>query len=218
MPQNKSGYLDLDGGKIYYEMAGEGDTLVLVHAGFVDSGMWDGQWQEFSKQYHVVRYDMLGFGKSDRAKGPLARRQELYNVVKHLGIEQAHLLGCSMGGAVVIDFTLEHPEMVLSLTPISAVPSGFQMQGQPPAEMLQMMEATQKGELDRVADLQIRIWVDGPFRKPEQVDPAARKRAAEMNRIVVNNSTFVIADAQAADPLTPPAVGRLSEIHAPTLV
>lgn len=52
-------YLDINGEKLYYETAGAGnETLVLVHAGFVDSGMWDSQWHTFAQHYRVIRFDM----------------------------------------------------------------------------------------------------------------------------------------------------------------
>ncbi len=71
------GYADLGDGKLYYEMAGAGETLVLCHAGFVDSRMWDGQWADFTRHYRVLRFDMRGFGKSDLAGGPVSRRDDL---------------------------------------------------------------------------------------------------------------------------------------------
>ena len=71
---------------------------------------------------------------------------------------------------------------------------------------------------ERTSELQIRLWVDGSFRQPEQVDPQVRQRAAEMNRIPVARSTWGIADSQPYHPLTPPAAQRLGEIHVPTLI
>lgn len=213
-----TGYAEIGGGKLYYEMAGEGDTLMLCHAGFVDSGMWDEQWDDFTRHYRVIRFDMRGYGKSDKATAPLSRRDDLYRLLKHLNVDRAHLLGCSMGGENVIDLTLEHPEMVQSLIPVSATPSGFEMQGAPPPNVLEMMEAVQKGDLKRASELQIRIWVDGMYRQPEQVDSRVRKRAAEMNWIPVSNGTWAVADMQPLNPLTPPAIGRLEEFKVPTLV
>jgi pimeloyl-ACP methyl ester carboxylesterase len=202
---------------LYYEIGGEGETLVLDHAGFVDSGMWDDQWQDFTKSFRVIRYDMRGFGKSDRANGPVCRRDDLYQLLKHLGVQKAHLLGCSMGGSNVIDFTLEHPDMVSSLIVVSATPSGFEMQGEPPPNLMAMIEAAQKSDIALTSELQIRIWVDGMYRQPEQVDPEVRERAAAMNIISVRNRTYG-ADAQPLNPLHPPAAGRLAEIHVPTLL
>ena len=65
MTSEQNGFVEINGGKLYYEIGGTGDTLVLNHAGFVDSGMWDSQWSDFTKHFRVIRYDMRGFGKSD---------------------------------------------------------------------------------------------------------------------------------------------------------
>lgn len=213
-----AGYADLGNGKLYYEMEGEGETLVLCHAGFVDSRMWDGQWDLFIKFYRVLRFDMRGFGKSDPATGPVSRREDLYKLLQKIGIERANLLGCSMSAQMIIDFALEHPEMVLSLVIISGVPGGFEMQGEPPSQIMEMLQAIEKGDLERVSELQIRLWVDGIYRHPQKVDPNVRQHAAEMNRIAVKNGTWAKADAQPLNPLNPQAVGRLAEINVPTLI
>jgi pimeloyl-ACP methyl ester carboxylesterase len=213
-----SGYFNIGNGKIYYEIEGNGDALVLCHAGFVDSGMWSPQWDTFTQHYRVLRFDMQGFGKSDPVIEPVSRRQELYSVLQKLGIKRANLLGCSMSGEMILDFTLEHPEMVKSVVVVSGTPSGFEMQGEPPAQLLEMLQALKQGDLERVSDLQIRIWIDGFFRKPEHVNPHVRKHAIEMNRIPVQNGTWAKADANPPDPLKPPAIGRLKEISVPTLI
>ena len=218
MVQTQSGYVQVDGGKLYYEMAGEGETVVFVHAGFVDSGMWDGQFEEFARNFQVIRFDMRGFGQSDVAMGPVCRRADLYDVVKGLGVEKAHFIGCSMGGEAVLDFALEHPEMVQSLVVISAVPSGFEMQGEPPPFLFEMMGAIQDGKLDYASELQVRIWVDGMFRDTQQVDAKVRERAGEMNLIAVKNATWMVADLQPLTPLDPPAIGRLGELRVSTLI
>jgi 2-hydroxy-6-oxonona-2,4-dienedioate hydrolase len=204
-------------GKFYYEVAGSGKALVLCHAGFVDSGMWDRQWEEFSRFFQVIRFDMRDYGKSDRVEGPVSRRRDLEGLLDRLGIQRAVLVGCSMGGTIVLDFALEHPERVDGLVLVSAGPSGFEMQGEPPPNLLAMFAAMQQGDLERVSELQLRLWVDGPFRQPEQVDPQVRQRAAEMNRIPVEHGTFML-DTQPVDPLDPPAATRLNQVRVPTLI
>ena len=218
MTTMRSGTADIDGGKLYYEIDGEGETLVLCHAGFVDSGMWDNQWSVFTQHYRVIRFDGFGYGKSSKATGPVCRREDAYQLLKQLGVERAILVGCSMGGEMVIDMALEHPELVSALIAVSATPSGFQMQGQPPRYLMEMIEASQQGDLQRASELQIRIWVDGPFREPDQVNPLVRQRASAMNRIPVKRGTWAVADLQPLNPLNPPAVGRLSAINVPTLI
>lgn len=218
MGQMTRDYITINGGKTYFEIAGQGNWLVLGHAGIVDSGMWDEQMAFFSRHFRVVRYDLRGFGKSDPVEGPMSRRQELGQLMQQLSIEKAALVGCSLSGAAVLDFALEHAEKVAALVLVSTVPGGFEMMGEPPAEMLGMFAAMEQGDIQRVTELQMRLSIDGPFRQPEQVNQDVRQTAAAMNRIAVANRIAITADLQPLDPPALPAAQRLSEVHAPTLI
>jgi pimeloyl-ACP methyl ester carboxylesterase len=215
------GFCQLGDGQLYFEDKGADssrETLILNHAAFLDSRMWDAQSEAFAERYRVIRYDMRGFGKSDPVTGPRTRREDVYRLLAHLGVTRAHVLGCSMGGEIALDMALERPEMVASLIVVNSTPSGFELQGPPPRYVLEMIEAMQRGDDERASELQLRIWVDGPHRAPEQVEPSVRARAAEMNRIFVRNKTFPIADMQPHNPLNPPAAKRLDQVRCPTLV
>lgn len=211
-----SDFITIGEKKIYYEMAGEGETLVLGHAGFVDSRMWNDQWEVFAKHFRVIRFDMCGYGQSDPATEPILRYEELLQVLTQLEVEQAHFIGCSLSGEAVLDFALEYPEKVLSLVIVNSAPSGFKTQGDPPPYMMEMIEALQQGEVERASELQIRIWIDGMYREANEVDSDIRERASEMNLIAVRNNTWFIADMQSA-PLDPPAITRLDEVECPVL-
>lgn len=211
-------YIEVEGSQLYYEVAGKGQPLVWVHAGFVDSGMWDAQWEAFKAHYQVIRLDMRGYGKSDPVHSPVSRRNDLYVFLKQLNITKAHLVGCSMGGEAVLDLTLEHPEMVSSLVLVSTAPSGFELEGEPPAVLLEMIGAMQQGDMARTSELQVQLWLDGSFRNPLQVDAQVRQHVLAMNRIAVNNGTWAIADMQPLNPLDPPAINRLEAVQVPTLV
>jgi pimeloyl-ACP methyl ester carboxylesterase len=218
MTSEKSGYVNVDGGRLYYEAAGQGRPVVLAHAGFVDRRSWDDQWEPFAEHFRVVRFDLRGFGKSDAPTGPVSRRDDLYRLVQHLGLGQAAFVAASMSGESALDLALEHPELVSALVLVSTVPSGFTMQGEPPAVLLEMMAAMQRGDIEQASELQTRLWIDGPFRQPAQVDPNVRLKAGEMNQTALKHGTWGIADALPLNPLDPPAVGRLGEVKARTLV
>jgi 2-hydroxy-6-oxonona-2,4-dienedioate hydrolase len=212
MLENQTGFADFEGARLYYEIAGDGPNLVLAHAGFVDCRMWDEQFQVFARQYRVLRYDQRGFGKSPLTPGPFSHRRDLTNLLKFLGIERAHLVGCSMGAGMLIDFTLEHPEMADSLVLVSSALSGYKFHGEMPKPLQELTAALQKNDLDRTAELAVQIWIDGPRRTPDQVDRRVRERAREMSKTALTN-LFVVQE-----PLTPPAIERLNELAAPTLV
>src|SRR5512138_1268116 len=94
----QTGFADINGGKLYYEIAGNGPALVLAHAGITDRRMWDDQFLVFAQHYRVLRFDFWGFGKSTITNNPFLLHQDLYQLLQFLGIEQAHLMGCSLGG------------------------------------------------------------------------------------------------------------------------
>jgi pimeloyl-ACP methyl ester carboxylesterase len=207
----------IDGIRI--ESMGKGEPVLFVHADFLDGGMWKQTMRSLSPEYAVACFDKRGYGVSEPAPGPICRRRELEAVVLALGAGPVHLVGCSNGGQSSLDLTLESPELVRSLTLVNSSPSGFLPEGAPPAEILEMMAAAARGDSAAASELQIRIWFDGPERRPEELDRSrleARAEAARMNRIFVERCTFAIAVP--ADPLDPPAIGRLAEVRAPTLV
>lgn len=218
MTNRKTGYIDPGNGKVYYEVEGDGTPVVLLHAVPFDSRMWDTQWDDLRRTHQVIRYDLLGFGRSDRLEAPVSRRQELYQVLEETGAKRAVLVGCSLSGETVLDAALERPELVSALIVVSAVPGGFEMQGEPPEDLMDLMAAIEQGDLDLATELQLRIWIDGPFRQPEQVDPLVRQRAAEMGRHALMKGAWNLSLAPGPAPLDPPAAARLDQITAPVLI
>ncbi|MGO8693397.1 MAG: alpha/beta fold hydrolase [Rectinemataceae bacterium] len=215
-------YISLpEGGRVFATVEGAGSPVLFVHADFVDGGMWTRTMAALAAGHLVASYDKLGYGRSAAATGPVCRRSELAAVVAALGLGPVHLVGCSNGGQASLDLALEEPRLVRSLTLVNASPSGFEWQGSPPPEILEMMAASQRGDLAAASELQLRIWFDGPERGPDGLDPdrrAARAEAARMNRVFMERGTFFMVDARPAEPLAPPAALRLADLRQPTLV
>src|SRR5262245_31947162 len=122
--KTETGYAPVKGGELYYEVAGEGRPMVLVHAGVSTLRMWDAQMDAFTKQHRVVRYDTRGFGKSRTEAVEFSNRQDLRDVMKHVGMDKAVIIGVSRSGQIVVDFTVELPDMVDVLIPVAAGLSG----------------------------------------------------------------------------------------------
>lgn len=214
MTEAQSGFAEVNGARLYYEVAGAGQPLVLIHAGICDSRMWDEHVPIFAQHFQVVRYDMRGFGRSPMPDGPFAHRDDLRALLHTLGVAQAHVLGVSMGGKVALEFTLEHPEMVTALVLVAAALSGIEMSELWAQRDAAIEQATDDGDFDRAVDLELQLWVDGPTRTPEQVDATVRERVRTMNRTIYANYN----PQGLPQPLDTPLVERLGEIHAPTLV
>jgi len=121
----ESGFMDVEGGKIYYEMAGKGEVIVLVHDGNLHHVTWDAQFYTFAENYKVIRYDRRGYGKSSFPEKPYSNVQDLNSVFNFCNVDKAAVFGMSAGGGLSIDFTLEYPGKVTSLVLVGAVVSGY---------------------------------------------------------------------------------------------
>jgi len=211
----ETGTADVNGASFYYEVAGEGEPLVLVHAGIADGRMWEGQIEAFARRYQVIRYDQRGFGRTAMVEGPYSHHDDLRGLLDSLGVERAHLVGCSMGGGAVLDFALGYPERAGALVLVGSAVSGFEGNFEPPEQWGELVAADEAGDLERVCELEVRIWVDGPGRRPEDVDAALRDLVYEMNLIALKNEASGLGEEVAPDP---PAADRLSEVRSPSLV
>jgi 3-oxoadipate enol-lactonase len=214
---SESGYAPVKGGELYYEVAGNGRPMVLIHAGVSTCKMWDAQWQVFTKHYQVVRYDTRGFGKSRTEAVEFSNRQDLRDVMRHLDMSHAVIIGVSRSGQIAVDFTVESPDMVDVLIPVAAGLSG-NWEFEPPKEevaLFEQMEALENAkEWDKVVEMDMRVWLAGPRRTKEDIDPALWKRASEINRVNYGRDepqpTPIVLEGG--------AYSRLGEIDKPTLV
>lgn len=216
MIQNtRTGMASVAGTSLYYELTGEGPTLVLAHANPADHTLWDNQMDALSAHYRVLRYDQRDVGQSEGAAGPFSHHEDLNGLLETLGIQQAHFIGLSNGSMVVTDFAVSYPDKVLSLVLTSPAVSGFEFSGEPPQTLVALWTALGQGDLENAAEVATRIWADGPSRTPEQVDPGFRGRFKRMAREELKS---MLPDAEQPQQLEPPALGRLGEITVPTLI
>ncbi|MDQ3250722.1 MAG: alpha/beta hydrolase [Actinomycetota bacterium] len=205
----------MNGARMYYEVAGEGEPLVLVHAGIADSRMWESQLAAFADSYRVIRYDMRGFGRTAIVEGPFSHHVDLRGLLDSLDVERVHFVGCSMGGGAVLDFALEYPQRVGSLVLVGSAVGGFGPDFDPPAQWDELVAAEEAGDLELVSELEVGIWVVGPERSPDDVDSSVRDLVWEMNLIALQNEAAGLGEEWEPEP---PAADRLPDVQAPTLL
>lgn len=207
-------HTDINGARMYYEAAGSGEAVVLLHAGIADSRMWNEQFAPLSEDFYAVRYDLRGYGQTTAPTMAYSHLEDLRALLDHLGIQCAALIGCSNGGRVAMNFTLAHPERVTALVMVCSSPGGFKYEGKAPALWDEIVKTYDTGDLDTVARLEAQLWAAGPERDPATVDQRMLELVTEMNLIALKNEETVGEEK----PFAPPAVGRLGEIRVPTLV
>ena len=83
--EQQTNSVEINGTQIHYQVAGQGDWLLLIHAGIADSRMWDAQFGAFAQQYRTIRFDMRGFGQSPMVAGDFSHRRGHYGLVAASG-------------------------------------------------------------------------------------------------------------------------------------
>lgn len=215
--QAKSGFVNIDKAQIYYEIAGQGTPLVMIHAGVADSRQWNNEFAFFARSHRVVRYDMRGFGKSEPVEGEFSHMGDLVALLDALGLhEPLILMGCSMGGGLAMDFALTQPSRAKALIMVDSGPSGLELDVPVSAKFAEVEKAFNAGDLDLVSELETQIWFDGVGRTPEQVNQPMRKLLFEMNRQALAYEVMQLGKRLPNTQV--PASGRLADLRVPVLV
>ena len=207
-----SGFIHVDGGKLFYEVAGRGEYIVLLHDGILHHVVWDEQFKLLAKNYRVVRYDRRGFGKSFTPNAPFSNVDDLNQLFNQLKIDDAIIFGMSAGGALAIDFTLKYPKKVNALVLVGAVVSGYGYSNH---------FFTRGSNISSIVDylepekfIQYFGWED-----PYEIYPKNIKAKEKFFRLLKTNPQNVKgALGYFQKPPDRPAVKFLSEIKAPVLI
>lgn len=213
-------FINVPGGRLYVEDEGSGPPIVLLHAAIANLRAWDAMVPGLAASgYRVIRYDARGFGRSETEDVSFSNRADTIALLDALAVARAALVGNSGGGQIAIDTTIEFPERVAALVTVGSGPGGFDPGGDPPDEIAYFEEAERlenaaERDPDALADLEVRLWVDGPGQPPDRVPSAIREAVREMDRPLylpghVNGQPI---------PLEPPANDRLSDLGCPFLV
>ena len=207
--------ITVSGASIWAEAAGTGPTVVFLHAGVADSRMWDAEFKALQSTHRVVRLDLRGFGRTQLVAEKFSYHGDVIAVMDSLHVERATLVGCSFGSNVALDVALAHPERVERLVLVS--PSIGDGADAPDIRAFGEREeaALGRGDLDGATEENLRMWVDGPHRAPDAVNPEVRRFVGVMQRLAFENPT---PDGVKLDRLIPPARTRLEEIKVPTLI
>ncbi len=174
----------INSARIHYERAGSGLPLILLHAGIADVRMWEPQIGAFAQQF-------------DR-----------------LHLKPVHLIGCSLGAMLAIDFSLEHPDRISKLVLVGPAIGGANFGTKYPEVFAEAKAAEESGNVDAQNLAEMHLFLDGPRRRRGYVKESLRDLFLNMN----GPNLRIDWESAPSPDLNPPAAERLHEITAPVLV
>jgi len=204
----------INGARTHYEREGSGLPVIFLHAGIADLRMWEPQVAEFARHFDVIRVDHRGFGKSELPPERWSDRADLLALIDLLSLKPAHLVGCSMGGGLAIDFALDHPDRVSRLVLVGPSIGGANFGKKYPEVFAAVKAADQAGDMEAVNREEMYLFLDGPRRRRGHVRQPLRDLFLDMNGGNLDSNW----ETAPHDDLEPPAIERLHEITAETLV
>jgi len=180
--------------------------------------MWDPLWPRLTATHDVVRVDLRGFGDSTIApEEGWSLGTDVLATLDALGMDQVHVVGNSLGAAVGVEVALLRPAAVASL--LLMAPGGSLIPGRTD-DLRAFAEAEdaalERDDLDAAAQANVATWLIGPGRTADAVpeDVAARLHAMQRRAFEIQLAWPEVDE----DELDPPALERLGEVAAPTLV
>lgn len=212
-------HLDVPGAVLYYETAGHvsAPALVLLHSPVAHLRMWDPQVAALAAHHYVIRFDARGFGGTESEDVQFSNRADTLDLLDHLGVESATLIGSGRGGTIALDIALESPHRVAGVVSIGGGPSGFpEIQLSEPEDTLfdSLDEAFTANDAERLARLEVALWAVGPLRAEQDLDADFVRTATEF----ALDNVARASERPIPLPLDPPAVDRVSEIDVPALI
>ena len=201
-----------------YEITGNGKWLTMVHGAGDNLGMWWNQVPVFSRKYRLLAYDVRGYGQTETPSEGYSMDilvEDLYQLLKALGIYETYLLGYSMGGRVALGLTLAHPGMVKALILTNSPVVPIQRNAEQMKEMMKLREermkaAEKQGRAPAMDDMTTMVFSPG---WPEKhMDVIGQYRKTRLNN---DPGASTIAMRSMVMGATPPDV---SSIKCPTLI
>ncbi len=210
----------VSGGRLH--VVDEGDPadppVLLLHAGIADLRSWDALVPLLiAGGYRVIRYDARAYGRSTTEDVAFSHRADAIAVLDASGIGRAVFVGNSRGGMTAFDTALEYPDRVVAIVGVGAGLAGFDGDLTPVeaalVEEMDALEAADPPDPDAIADIDVRLWVDGPGQPPSRVPAPIREAVRAMDLPNYRPERVEGRPIQ----LAPPAAERLTELRCPVL-
>jgi pimeloyl-ACP methyl ester carboxylesterase len=213
----ESGFAEANGARLYYEVYGEGEPLLLIMGLGANHLSWTAQIPVYSREFRVIVFDNRGTGRSDFPAGAEYTIPVLADdaaaLLDALGVDSAHVYGISMGGMIAQEMALRHPDRVKSLILGATTPGGPNAVAPEPEALRSLLD--QGAAIDRSVNPALLDVLFSPgfladhgselvtaFQSMADYPPTSREAYQAQLRAVAAHDTY----------------DRLPDIDAPTLV
>jgi 3-oxoadipate enol-lactonase len=198
--------------RLAYETVGAGPCVVFIHGFTLDAEMWDDQVHALADHRRIVRYDMRGFGRSALPDGTsYTPAGDLKALLEYLRIDQAAIVGLSLGGGVALDFAVRYPEATSALILVGAMVAGWDWS----TEWIEQARAVWAAARQSGISAAKERWLAHPLLEPARQKPEVGRR---VERMVDAYSGWHWRNKDSQQPSQPPTMRRLAGITAPTLI
>ncbi len=204
-------YFKSHAGQVYFDEAGQGETIVFVHGRTLDSRMWQPQVDYFKSKFRCIIYDLNGFGRSEVPKDEYDPSRTLKELIDHVSLKKTFIVGLSLGTYFAINFALDYPEYIKKLVLMSGAVPGTTFKFEFKKEWQRVADAGQAGNFDLAKNL----WLSGTAFKTL---PTNNLENYKLFKLMVDEYTCWDLNNPPTQRSRKNDVSNLKKITAPTLV
>jgi pimeloyl-ACP methyl ester carboxylesterase len=150
--------VDVNGARLWYDEAGQGEAVLLLHGGLGDSGLWEPVVPLLAGRFRTLRADLRFFGRSAGPNVPWSWEEDVLGILDELGIERAALVGLSMGGRIAIDLALAAQDRLWALALVAPGLGGHDVDPFSEEQNARFEAAEAEGDVDAMLAIDFEVW------------------------------------------------------------
>ena len=149
---------EVNGARLWYEEAGEGPAVVLVHGGLGDARLWEPEFGPLAERFRTIRFDLRFFGRSTGPAAPFSFVDDVVGLLDELAVRRAALVGLSFGGRLAFDAALAAPERCWAVAGVAPALSGHDSRAMTEEQDAAYEAAVEVGDLDAAMAVDFEVW------------------------------------------------------------